>query len=80
MEKWEAQEIAEELDRELALRHGIHDSDDLPEEEEDDLLPFVETLEVVKVDRCEGCGFLASVCRCHLTVSQRRARLVRELG
>lgn len=78
MEWFEAQEILDELAEELDNRHGVNDSDDLPED--DDLLPFVETLEVVKVDRCEGCGFLSSVCRCHLTLSQRRARLVRELG
>lgn len=76
MERWEAREMAEELDRELALRHGIHDSDDLPED--DDLLPFVETLEVVKVVRCDDCGYLVSVCQC--TPQQVRARLVRELG
>jgi len=73
MERYEA----EELERELAARHGVNDSDDLPEDDEE---PFVETIETVKIVRCEGCGFLASVCRCHLTLSQRRARLVRELG
>ena len=71
MERFEA----EELERELAGRHGIRDHDDLPPHEdcecedclvarEDDREPFVETIEVVVTERCSRCGYLASICHC----------------
>ncbi len=85
MERFEA----EELERELAGRHGILDRDDSPAHEdceceeclaarEDDEEPFVETIEVVETVRCNVCRYLVSACRCGLTVNQRRARLLRD--
>ena len=69
MERFEA----EELERELAGRHGIFDRDDCPAHEdckcEECLIarweePFVETIEVVVTVRCSRCGYLASICHC----------------